>query len=106
MQVERAGINIKIAREELAIANERIRVANLAGDKGAGVTLLDAQTEATNKLKEAEINVILQDNEKYVNDGSLSVHCGVNGIRYINIEAQRGHFDEQLRLIKIVMSIL
>lgn len=57
-------------------------------------------------LKEKKINVILQDNKKFVNDGSLSVHCGVNGIRYINIEAQKGHFDEQLRLIEVVASIL
>lgn len=58
------------------------------------------------KLKAKKINVILQDNKKYVNDGSLSVYCGKNGIPYINIEAQKGHFKEQLRLIEIVLSIL
>lgn len=58
------------------------------------------------KLKERNINVILQDNKKYVNDGSLSVYCGVRGIPYINIEAQKGHFDEQLFLIQEVMAIL
>ena len=58
------------------------------------------------KLKAKDINVILQDNKKFVNDGSLSVYCGLNGIRYINIEAQKGHFDEQLQLIRDVMSIL
>ena len=58
------------------------------------------------KLRARNINVILQDNEKYVNDGSLSVYCGKKGIPYINIEAQKGHFDEQLFLIKEVMAIL
>ena len=58
------------------------------------------------KLKAKKINVILQDNQKYVNDGSLSVYCGKNEIPYINIEAQKGHFKEQLRLIEIVLSIL
>ncbi|MBD3637672.1 MAG: hypothetical protein HUJ25_09985 [Crocinitomicaceae bacterium] len=58
------------------------------------------------KLKEKKINVILQDNKRYVNDGSLSVYCGKNGIPYINIEAQKGHFDEQVRLIQEVLSIL
>lgn len=58
------------------------------------------------KLKEMKINVILQDNQKYVNDGSLSVYCGVNGIPYINIEAQKGHYEEQLLLIEQVLSIL
>lgn len=66
LQVERAGINIKIAKEELSIAKERIRIANLAG--GAGVALLDAETEAINKLKDAENdlkNEILE-NEKEI----------------------------------------
>src|SRR5690606_32862496 len=58
------------------------------------------------KLKSKKINVILQDNKNFVNDGSLSVYCGINEILYINIEAQLGHFKEQLRLIEIVMSIL
>jgi hypothetical protein len=58
------------------------------------------------KLKKLKINVILQDNKKYVNDGSLSVYCGVNNIPYINIEAQKGHFKEQLRLIREVLTIL
>lgn len=58
------------------------------------------------KFKELGINVILQDNDKYVNDGSLSVYCGQNGINYINIEAQKGHFEEQLALIEATMSIL
>jgi hypothetical protein len=58
------------------------------------------------QIKAKDINVILQDNKRFVNDGSLSVYCGLNGIRYLNIEAQKGHFDEQLQLIKEVMSIL
>ena len=62
--------------------------------------------EFFDKLKAKNVNVILQDNSKYVNDGSLSVYCGQKGIRYINIEAQLGHFDEQLFLIKEVLSIL
>lgn len=58
------------------------------------------------RLKAKKINVILQDNRKYVNDGSLSVYCGKNGIPYINIETQKGHFEEQVQLIEIVRSIL
>lgn len=59
-----------------------------------------------NHLKEADVNVILQDNVKFVNDGSLSVYCGINGIDYLNIEAQKGHFSEQLRLTEIVHHML
>lgn len=57
-------------------------------------------------FKEREINVILQDDKKFVNDGSLSVYCAINQIKYINIEAQKGHFDEQLKLIHEVMKVV
>ncbi|MFD1553116.1 hypothetical protein DNU06_12360 [Putridiphycobacter roseus] len=57
-------------------------------------------------LKAADVNVILQDNVKFVNDGSLSVFCGINGIDYLNIEAQKGHFDAQLKLTEIVYHML
>ena len=57
-------------------------------------------------FRERGINVILQDNKKYVNDGSLSVYCGKNGIRYINIETQRGHFEEQMELMKVVLEVI
>jgi len=57
-------------------------------------------------LKAKNVNVILQDNEKYVNDGSLSVYCGEKGIPYINIEAQKGHFEEQYKLTEIIHEML
>lgn len=58
------------------------------------------------KFKARDINVILQDNEGYVNDGSLSVYCGKNGVPYINIETQKGHLKQQIELIEIVLEIL
>ena len=57
-------------------------------------------------LKKADVNVILQDNIGFVNDGSLSVYCGKNGIPYLNIEAQKGHLTEQIRLVEIVYRML
>ncbi|MGV6860765.1 MAG: hypothetical protein ACWA41_03285 [Putridiphycobacter sp.] len=57
-------------------------------------------------LKRANYNVILQDNTNYVNDGSLSVYCGSKQIPYLNIEAQLGHFDEQLKMIEVVYEML
>ena len=66
LQVERAGIVMKLAKEELDITKERVRIANLSG--GAGVDLLNEETEAINKLKDAENglkNEILE-NEKEI----------------------------------------
>ena len=57
-------------------------------------------------FKKMGVNVILQDNKGYVNDGSLSVYCGENGIPYINIETQKGHFDAQMNLIEQVLQVV
>jgi hypothetical protein len=52
LQVKRANINVKLAKEELDITQERVRIANLAG--GAGVALLDEETQAIRSLIDAE----------------------------------------------------
>ncbi|MBV1929797.1 MAG: hypothetical protein KUG81_09850 [Gammaproteobacteria bacterium] len=64
LQIERANILLRISREELAVSQERIRVANLAG--GARVELLDAETDAITKVIEAENDLKneLLENEK------------------------------------------
>jgi hypothetical protein len=57
-------------------------------------------------LKKEGVNVILQKKSGFVNDGSLSIYCGKKNIKYINIEAQKGHFNEQTKLIFIVDEML
>ena len=52
------------------------------------------------------VNVILQDNANFVDDGSLSVYCGIEGIRYINIETEHGHLNEQLDFMQLLDSLL
>ncbi len=52
LQVKRANINVSLAKEELEITQERVRIANLAG--GAGVELLDQETQAIRALIDAE----------------------------------------------------
>lgn len=66
LQIERAGITVNIAREELAIAKERVRVANLSG--GGKGDLLDAEAEAVRALIEAENDL---KNEVLENDKEL-----------------------------------
>jgi hypothetical protein len=58
------------------------------------------------ELKKKNINAILQDNVNCINDGSLSVYCGMKGIPYANVEAEDGHLAEQIVLIKEVVSIV
>lgn len=50
-------------------------------------------------FKSQDENVVLQ-SENAADDGSLSVYCQANKIRYINIEAQEGHLKKQQQMIK------
>ena len=58
------------------------------------------------ELKKRDANVILQDNSIKRDDGSLSVFAGRHGIRYVNVEAQPEHFDEQIRMIEAAVEII
>jgi hypothetical protein len=58
------------------------------------------------KLKEKNFNVVLEYSKHIKDDGSLSVYCGRNNIRYVNVEAQHNHQKEQLAMIKALMDIL
>jgi len=57
-------------------------------------------------LKRRGHNVVLQDNHRVTDDGSLSVYCGKANVRYINVEADHGHFKEQTQMILELKSIL
>jgi len=57
-------------------------------------------------FKSMGYNVVLQDNEKVEDDGSLSVWCGKNDIDYINVECQSGHLEEQMQMIREVFNVL
>lgn len=59
-----------------------------------------------NLYKEKGYNVLLQNNETVTDDGSLSVYCGMNGIEYINVEAQHGHLSENIEMIKYTNQVL
>ncbi len=58
------------------------------------------------KLKNKNFNIILQDNVHVYNDGSLSVYYRNTNKRYINIEAQIGHFSEQTKMLQALLSLL
>jgi hypothetical protein len=57
-------------------------------------------------LKRRGHNVVLQDNHRVTDDGSLSVYCGKANVRYINVEADHGHLKEQTQMILDLKSIL
>lgn len=53
-------------------------------------------------LKSCGYNVVLQDNTRIKDDGSLSVYCGRKKISYINIECESGHLKEQIEMIQTI----
>src|SRR5690606_11673915 len=56
-------------------------------------------------FKRHGINVVLQHPDP-TDDGSLSVYAEQLGIPYINIEAEDGHLQEQMRMIQITYQLL
>ncbi len=56
-------------------------------------------------LRQGGFNVVLQDNQRAPDDGSLSVYCGRQGIDYFNVEADFGSKAEQGRMLRAVFSL-
>jgi hypothetical protein len=57
-------------------------------------------------LRRRGYNVVLQDNRRVTDDGSLSVYCGRAGVRYINVEAQHGHREQQVAMLSALRDVL
>jgi hypothetical protein len=58
------------------------------------------------KMADSGYNSIWQDNKKAKRDGSLSIYCGENNLRYINIETQHGNLDIHIRMLQKLIAIL
>jgi hypothetical protein len=58
-------------------------------------------------LAERGFNVVLQaPPAEATDDGSLSVYAGAEGIGYVNVEAQHGHLDEQVEMLRALVPLL
>lgn len=68
--------------------------------------ILTTERSIYQQIKDKKISVVLQDNKRVIDDGSLSVYAGKNKKPYINIEAQEGHRDEQLRMLEAISDII
>ncbi|MCP4458472.1 MAG: hypothetical protein GY816_10690 [Cytophagales bacterium] len=58
------------------------------------------------KFRNMGYNTVLQNNETMTDDGSLSVLAGRLDIPYINVEAEHGHFKEQVEMMFALISVL
>lgn len=50
--------------------------------------------------------VVLQDNARVTDDGSLSVWAGRQGVPYVNVEAEHGHRERQLEMLEALARVL
>lgn len=57
-------------------------------------------------LRQGGYNVVMQDNARVTDDGSLSVYCGKHGVPYVNVEAQHGRLDYQIKMIAFLEELL
>jgi hypothetical protein len=58
------------------------------------------------RLKELNYNVVLQNNAKVKDDGSLSVYCARVNRKYVNIETQFGHAGVQQEMLDVLEKVL
>ncbi len=58
------------------------------------------------RLKAKNFNIVLQNNRDVLDDGSLSVYYRNKNKRYINIEAQKGHFSKQAAMLRSLMRVI
>jgi hypothetical protein len=57
-------------------------------------------------IKEAGYNIILQANSTAKDDGSLSIYCGRNNIRYVNLETEHGKLQQYREMMTTLLDIL
>jgi hypothetical protein len=53
-----------------------------------------------------DFNVVLQDNDRVADDGSMSVYFARKKIPYINIEAEMSHLPEQIAMVNAAREML
>ena len=59
-----------------------------------------------NFIKSKGYSIVLQDNARVTDDGSLSVYAASKNISYLNIEAQHGHLEQQLQMMDVVQEMI
>ncbi len=58
------------------------------------------------RLREINFNVVLEDVDIVEDDGSLSRYCSRQTIRYVNVEAEHGHLQEQMTMLNRLLQLL
>lgn len=95
---ERSGYSVLSYLADGSFASEALHVhvgEGIDPDDFYFITDLDLYDQ----LRQADLNVVLQDNIQVTDDGSLSVWSAQHQLPYVNIEAQDGHRRSQAEMI-------
>lgn len=99
------GLTIKSFQKGGDYANDAKKVnVNAARDEDDFFLTTDNKIYAF--LKKKGFNILLQNNAKVTDDGSLSVYAANKKIAYLNVEAQHGHLDQQLEMLDAVQEMI
>lgn len=75
-------------------------------DQDGDDLFLTTDSEIYNEIKEAGYNITLQANKTAKDDGSLSIYCGRNDIRYVNCETEHGKVQQYREMMSTLIDIL
>jgi hypothetical protein len=67
---------------------------------------LTTEASVFTAIKEAGYNIILQANNTAKDDGSLSIYCGRNNIKYVNLETEHGKLQQYREMMTTLLDIL
>lgn len=62
--------------------------------------------EMFRQIKRSGYNIILQNNSRAPDDGSLSIYYGKKNLVYVNIEAEQGNLNEQTKMLNALFYTL
>lgn len=93
------GLSIRSYQKGGVYANDASKVA-IHKNQDEDDFFYTTSERAFQFFKKKGFNVMLQNNATVTDDGSLSVYAGLQGIDYINLEAEHGHFGQQLKMLQ------
>lgn len=78
---------------------------NVSGEHDPDNFFLTTDRSIYKKLSDKKYNIVLQNNKKAKDDGSLSIYYGRKNKSYVNVEAENGMIDEQNEMVRILLPI-
>jgi hypothetical protein len=86
--------------------NEAARETFTSTEQDGDDLFLTTDSDIYNDIKDAGYNITLQANKTAKDDGSLSIYCGRNNIRYVNCETEHGKVQQYREMMSALIDVL